>query len=167
MPFFELESCIGLFEKAKQDFVKLEQDVNSHDLFNFLCTVGHLPEWINKERGLPREFRREASRLSKTVEMKIIQALCSRAKHFRKKQHEPTTKTSRWFAQRISAEGELRLEEEVGKPVYEVQINEKMVDVVELCRGILGRWQLLFTRHHSSLRNWEKKAWPFSIRRVL
>ena len=144
-PCFELENSLDLLRKAQHDFAQLDREVNSYDLFNFLCTVNHLADWAERERGLPRGFKHHVARLRKKLEIRTIAALCNRAKHFerRKDSPSPSTKVARvWSAGRYG-KGPWG----VGEPTYEVEVEGVMKDLLGFARSVLDEWEDVFKRH--------------------
>ena len=76
--FFEL-SEETLFEKAKRD-VDTFRDLNDHDsLFNAVCTLYHLREWIEaSDRDGAGEF---SAKLAGDSRYEVLEGLCNAAKH--------------------------------------------------------------------------------------
>ena len=145
MTLFELKNCVDLFKKAKHDFARLDELASLYDLFNLVCTLNHLPDWIKKdERGmLPELFRRDADRLAKSDEMETIRQLCNRAKHFEKRKDYPKISIMKGYGAGRYGKGPYG----VGEPSYEVEIGGKMVSVVDLCGDLLRKWERHFRNH--------------------
>jgi len=137
---FELQSYKDLFKKAQHDLAQLEKRVNSYDLFNFICTLNHLHDWVEAETGknCPRD---------KGSDLELIQRLCNRAKHFRKVRSSekgkvletaPDTKVQRGFG--ISFYG--RSFYGSGEPSYIITRDDGTeVTALVLCRSALAIWE--------------------------
>lgn len=80
--FFGLESHSDLYCKAKHDLEVFSQNPNDHSLFNLVCILNHLREWIEKNQGCRHEKKLLRSKLINNPDYKIIQQLCNNAKHF-------------------------------------------------------------------------------------
>src|ERR1700734_59984 len=48
-PCFELESRTDLLAKAGNDLIDLKLNTHSHSLFNCVCTLNHMPDWISAD----------------------------------------------------------------------------------------------------------------------
>lgn len=139
---FELVSALDLFKKAQHDFDKLNKLVNSYDLFNFLCTINHIEDWVEhdaklKEQGvLPLGNRIDGSPLN------TIRLLCNRAKHFEEKNSHPDTKVKKGYGMGRYGVGLYG----VGEPSYYVEHNGNDINVLELCKEALQLWEQHFLK---------------------
>jgi hypothetical protein len=138
---FELESYRDLYEKARHDFDKLNTEVNSYDLFNFLCTIHHLSDWVKallRAKDLAKDLKFPKI-LEESKELEIIRDLCNRAKHFNKDRNSVVKETS---SQQGYGMGRYGMGEYgVGEPSYTVTVDGQKLDVLELCREALGIWE--------------------------
>ncbi len=135
---FELESYRDLYEKARHDFDKLNTEVNSYDLFNFLCTINHLSEWIEAEtKEKLHETLKSKDKLNPTL--KTIRDLCNRAKHFEKSFNSIVQEISVQQGYGMGRYGVGKYGE--GEPSYTVTVYGQKLDVLELCREALGIWE--------------------------
>jgi hypothetical protein len=58
-PLYELKNSSDLFKKAKWNFSKMDEQVNSYDLFDCLCTMNHIPDWIKNDPNSRKDFSRK------------------------------------------------------------------------------------------------------------
>lgn len=91
---FTLRSPENLYEKAKRDFAAFHRDQTADNLFNLLCTLNHLREWIcptshqEYERRSPDSWSPEEHLhhdLWEDPDFQVVRDLCNNAKHFRDK----------------------------------------------------------------------------------
>ena len=84
--FFRLKTPYDLFCKVKCDFEDYCKNPNDYSLFNLLCGLNHLREWIEKYQNnhkfdsKPQFF---VSKLLNDSDYKVIKELCNNAKHFK------------------------------------------------------------------------------------
>lgn len=81
--FFELSTPYDLFCKAKHDLKVFCEKPSSYNLFNLVCVLNHLREWIEKDQSYDRKSKQLCVELNKNQNYKIIKAVCNNAKHFR------------------------------------------------------------------------------------
>lgn len=131
-PHFEIENYIGLFKKAQFELSELDKGVDSYDLFNYLCTINHLYDWVEKEckpQAMPARNKGDA--------LHTIKQLCNRAKHFEKKSSHLETKVNIGYgAGRYGVK-----EYGTGEPSYKVTVDSKEIDVLTLCKEALEVWR--------------------------
>jgi hypothetical protein len=136
-------SAVDLLRKSQLDFGRFDEEVNSHNVFNFLCTLNHIPDWVIKDETLPKDAREEAEKLKKEHDVNLIRQLCNRAKHFRKKASDPTTRVQSGFGHGRFGKGPFG----VGEPSHEVKDGGTYVNVLHIGRRALTAWEQFFTRH--------------------
>ena len=102
-PLFELKNSKNLFEKAKRDYESFEKFRTSEDLFNFICTINHLHDWVKneakeKDDEINTPFDKEPHKKDKNKKLTypadilhLIRYMCNRAKHFKRKENSPST----------------------------------------------------------------------------
>lgn len=140
-PFFELRNCGDLFKKAKQDFSELDKQVNSYDLFNFLCTTNHISDWVLNDPQISQAAQRDAEKLKTNPKVAVVRQLCNHAKHLQAK--SPTTRVQSGYGSGRYGVGPYG----VGEPSYEVDVDGQMVHVLDLGRDVLAEWEKLLTKH--------------------
>ena len=137
-PCFELTSWIDLVAKAKFDFASLEKLVNSYDVFNCLCSLNCIPEWIKSSEML-EEILQEADRIKRKPNADTVRQLCNRAKHFKRLDKSPETSVKTGYGSGRYGIGAYN----TGEPTLEVEIEGKMVNVLDLLRDVLAEWEAL------------------------
>ncbi len=99
---YELKTATDLLKKAKMEFQELHNSPNEFVLFNLLCTLNHLRDWIlpaghksykeKEETGCmltkEEEFHKSLHTNKNYV---IVNSLCNASKHFKKKERTPET----------------------------------------------------------------------------
>jgi hypothetical protein len=105
-PCFELVSWTDLLEKAGHDLIELELHVNSYSLFNCICTLNHIPDWISADPGYEHLSAR-VEEIKKERNVETVRQLCNRAKHFSRKKASPTTEVPRRLRRRAVWNGRL------------------------------------------------------------
>jgi hypothetical protein len=137
-PCFELESWTDPLAKAGDDLIDLKLNTNSHSLFNCVCTLNHIPDWISADP--------EAEHLAASVEefkkdrnIELVRQLCNRAKHFRRKKDSPATAVLDGYGSGrygVGAYGQ-------GKPTYLVELDGEMLDVTKVLSAARAKWETL------------------------
>jgi hypothetical protein len=143
-PLFELTNCADLLNKAKHDLAALEKQVNSYDLFNCLCTVNHLKDWVRQDPQTVG-IRDEAKRLGENPKVLTIENLCNHAKHFgrsREPRYQVKTEMLSGYNSGRYGMGPYG----IGEPTYEVDLSGEMVNVLDLLRDVIGEWEKLLKR---------------------
>jgi hypothetical protein len=139
-PLFELGNWTDLLQKAKVDFSKLDEQVNSYDLFNCLCTVNHIPDWIKKDSKVTEALKLTGANLYSTnPNIRLVRELCNRAKHFERKSSSPETNQQFGYGTGRYGMGSYG----IGEPTYEVEVGGKMVNVLKLMRNVIEEWEKL------------------------
>jgi len=129
-PSFELASYKDLFIKARYDLGKLDELVNSYDLYNYLCTINHLYDWVKKETNVSPPERNKGGTLE------IVRLLCNRAKHF-DKVNAPDTEVKKGFGTGRFGVGLFG----VGEPSYLVTIGDKQINLLTICKDAFDIWE--------------------------
>src|ERR1700722_4838580 len=140
-PCFELESWTDLLDKAGHDIIELKIQVNPFSLFNCICTLNHVSDWISADpkvqylSGAVEEFKKDRN-------IDVVRQLCNRAKHFHRRKDSPTTVVhSGYGAGRygVGAYG-------VGEPTYLVEVESVMLDVTDVLSAARAKWETLRDR---------------------
>ncbi len=139
-PLFELKKSSDLFKKAKWNISKLNERVSSYDLFDCLCTINHIPDWI-KNDPQTKALTRKVEKIEEEPIVDAVRKLCNRAKHF----NAPAPKTKMQFGYGkgrygVGAYG-------AGEPSYEVEVNGQMMNVLDLVRDVIQEWERFLTAH--------------------
>lgn len=89
--FFSLRTPEDLYAKARRDSQAFHYEPSPDGLFNLVCTLSHLRDWICPGRGKSYEGRDPASwsraeqlhnDLGNDLDYQIVRDLCNNAKHF-------------------------------------------------------------------------------------
>lgn len=85
-PIFGLETSRDLYEKLKVDSARLKNDLNTHDVFNFLVTAWHLYHDWSKAEGSIELSKQKRAYNKLPSEMKIlleaVRDIVNGSKHF-------------------------------------------------------------------------------------
>lgn len=138
---FELVDYRDLYNKAQHDFAKLNNLVNSYDLFNFLCTVNHIHDWAKKDIQLSGVTLPD----NRTGKLNIVRQLCNRAKHFKKGQGSPDTTVKKGWGTGRYGVGKWG----IGEPSYTVTADGQEVSVLEICKDALTEWESFIAQNPS------------------
>jgi len=107
--FHNLSTAQDLFEKAKTEYQRFVKKPNDCQLFNLLCTVNHLKEWIAAESLYPwtEEF---CQQLNDDEDYKRVKELCNGIKHYKRdpkrNKNAPRPSKSEGFYAGISRAGD-------------------------------------------------------------
>lgn len=133
-PHFELKKTKDLFVKASEDFKKFNLITNSHDLFNFMCTVNSMFDWAKEEF---QDTPTRASGNDDTCTLNIVRRLCNRAKHYKKGNSPPTEVRKGYGCGRygVGLYGK-------GEPSYLVEVDGALKPAREICEDALTIWEV-------------------------
>ena len=136
-PHFELETTKDLFIKAEHDWDKFNKCANSHDLFNFVCTINSMFDWADKELQKTPQ-RVPTNKPDDSCTLDVIRRLCNRAKHYGITQQSlDTGVTPKGYSVGDFGKGAYGS----GAPTYTVQLNKKDVLVKNICEDALNIWR--------------------------
>jgi hypothetical protein len=80
---YGFKNARDLFEKLKRDAKKLEEEVNSDNVFNFIVTAYHIKDWIKNDPSNSQDIRNQAKELPKNEKIiDICQDIANASKHF-------------------------------------------------------------------------------------
>ena len=133
---FDLVTAADLLKKAEHDIQCLDRVMNSYDLFNFLCTLNHIPDWILEP------LKAEALALKRdNMNLDLVRKLCNRSKHFKKKENDPDTVVRSGFGQGRFGKGGFGH----GEPSYVVvDDSNNEINMLELAHSALETWWKFF-----------------------
>jgi hypothetical protein len=138
-PCFELREWTELLVKAQSDLSRLESSVNAYDVFNCLCTLNHIPDWIRNDEKQNATVKTAAENLMKTSKVDAVRQLCNRAKHFKITDKSPRTQMEIGFGAGRYGRGEYG----VGERSYAVEVDGQMTNVLEILRDVAAEWEKL------------------------
>src|ERR1700733_14086099 len=121
-PCFELREWTDLLVKARSDLSRLETLVNAYDVFNCLCTLNHIPDWIRSDEQQNASVKAAAENLKKNSKVDAVRQLCNRAKHFKITDKSPRTEMEIGFGAGRYGRGGYG----VGEPFYAVEVDGQM-----------------------------------------
>lgn len=89
MAFFELRTPRDIFEKAKREYARLEQEYSIDHVFNFFVTIYHIQDYIRKSGSVKQHV---LDSFLSNQELKDSRDLCDKGKHMRlTKRPDPST----------------------------------------------------------------------------
>jgi hypothetical protein len=139
-PLFELKNSSDLFKKAKWNFSKLNQLINSYDLFDCLCTLNHVPDWIKNDPH-SATLTSEVETIQRKPIVDATRKLCNRAKHF----DAFAPKTNMQFGYGAGRYGVGAFG--TGEPSYEVEVAGQTMGVLDLIQHVIQEWEKFFISH--------------------
>jgi hypothetical protein len=139
-PLFELKNSGDLLKKAKWNFSKLNELVNSYDLFDCLCSVNHIPDWIKNDPSTTG-LTNDVEAIQNKPIMDVTRKLCNRAKHF--DTSAPKTNMQRGYNAGRYGVGAFG----IGEPSYEVEVDGHLMNVLDLVREVLQEWERFLLGH--------------------
>ena len=78
---YGLQGPRDLLAKLKREAAKLEGEVDSDNVFNFVVTAWHLQEWIGKSASLPAAAAKDLQQLRKDPRLQICRDIANASKH--------------------------------------------------------------------------------------
>jgi len=127
---FGLNNFKDLFKKLEREYNLLKDEVTTDRIVNFVLTADSLFEWIEKDKTVTGEIRKQFKKLINTVQYKIINDMANRAKHLvRKKEHRGIVKDKfipTWDFSDLDFSNVT-----FGEPVFEVEMNGKPIDIMK------------------------------------
>jgi hypothetical protein len=137
-PCFELVSWTDLLDKAGHDLIELKLQVNSYSLFNCICTLNHIADWISAD---PRyeSLSAQVDEIKKERNVEIVRQLCNRAKHFSRNKVSPTTQVHNGYGSGRYGLGNYQ----EGEPSYLVEVDGSMLNVLDVLSAARSKWEAL------------------------
>jgi hypothetical protein len=145
-PCFELVDWTDLLVKAGSDLSRLETLVSSYDVFNCLCTLNHIPDWISKDEKQNASVKEAAANLKQNPKVDAVRQLCNRAKHFKVADKSPRTRMEVGFGAGRYGRGDYG----VGEPSYTAEVDGQTMSVLDLLRDVAAEWEKLRFTSQSS-----------------
>jgi hypothetical protein len=140
-PCFELESWTQLLDKAGHDLIELKLLVNPYSIFNCICTLNHVPDWISADPKF-RHLSAVVEEFKKDRNIDVVRQLCNRAKHFSRKDVSPATEVHTGYGSGRYGVGAYG----VGEPTYLVEVDGSMLNVMDVLSAAHAKWETLRTR---------------------
>ncbi len=139
--FFEIDTPRQMLEKARREFEKLEENLDSDSIFNFFVTAYHMCDYV--AAALPNT---DMESIYSNPDFKMCQYICNKSKHRTLKRNDSKFITRRCPAARF---GEAVFGESVfdGERAYFITDDEEEVDVIELVRRVISLWETFLDEH--------------------
>lgn len=144
-----LTSAVDLFHKLQRDVGRLNNEITSDDLFNFVITGYSLIDWVKHDTSLPAFARTsdEIDRLHKEPWLKVCGDLATASKHYTLTRRKPvviSAESQRGFGVGRFGQGAYG----VGEEAIEIRINNNSEwTALEFACGVLQAWLQFFERH--------------------
>jgi hypothetical protein len=135
-PCFELLSWTDLLDKAGNDLIDLHLLVNSYSLFNCLCTLNHIPDWISADPKCAN-IAVFVEEIRKDRNVDTVRQLCNRAKHFSRKPVSPLTEVHDGYGSGRYGVGAYQ----DGEPSYFVEVEGAMENVIVVLSAARAKWE--------------------------
>ncbi len=127
----------------KREGQRLEHEVTSDNVFNFVVTAHHLCDWAKSDPTVPQPVKRRIDEIREHTEMKVCRDLANASKHFElspKKNPHPTVasaeSTRGWGVGRYGA-GAFGFGEE---SVTITLCDQTTIDILPLMRRVVALW---------------------------
>jgi hypothetical protein len=141
--FFEIYSPRDLFEKAKRDFVKMDSELNTDNIFNFFVTAYHVMDYV-KAQGKARQDAIE--KMYDDEDFQMCNYLCNKGKHLKltklTKGDPFQTRHSFGAVYGKAMYNEVTYNE---KESYSLIAGRKKIDVTKIGQRLLKKWEQFFT----------------------
>lgn len=138
--FFEIRSPRDLFKKAKRDFVEMNSDLNTDNIFNFFVTAYHVMDYA-KAQGKAGQDAIE--KMYDDEDFQMCNYLCNKGKHLKLDRGDPfQTRHSFGAVYGKAIYDEVKYDE--GES-YSLIADGKKIDVTELGHRLLKKWDQFFT----------------------
>jgi hypothetical protein len=141
--FFEHSTPRQMLEKAKRELEKLSRDTQTDNIFNFFVTAYHVVDYVRVLKTVPPD---DIEALYEEPDFRKCRYICNKCKHriLEKGDDEFVT-----YRRPSAALGELTLGESalgLGRAFFVIDETEQ-VDVLDLGRRIIDRWEAFFDTH--------------------
>ncbi len=140
---YGLENPKNLYEKLKRDLDRLNQEVSSDAMFDFVVTGHHLREWIKKDKRMPGKIRRRLKVVEREREISICSDIANASKHFklRPKTNVRKVESRRGFGHGRFGKGPFGHGEEV--ITIELDTGESF-NALDFCKKVVELYRPLF-----------------------
>ena len=142
--FFENSTPRQMLEKAKREYQKLTESLDSDNIFNFFVTAYHVVDHVKKLVTIPKEAM---NRIYLNPDFKKCKYICNKSKHRVLSKDDDEFITYRRPAATL---GEFTLGESalgIGRAYFIIDGTEQ-VDVLELGQRIIDLWETFFKKHN-------------------
>ena len=146
---FEWSSYLDLFAKSRRDLERTWTRPNLDDLFNLVCTVNHICDWIHNDSRATPGVKRDARNLSvNDPDVSAVRQLCNGAKHLRARTPSRRSRAKYWFERPLSSVAVSRhMPLHRHEVKYLVEIDGRECDLLEVVEAALTKWVTLLATH--------------------
>lgn len=141
--FFEYSTPRQILGKAKRDLQELSQDTNIDNIFNFFVSAYHVVDYVKVLNTVPAG---DIKALYEEPDFRKCRYICNKSKHRTLDKGDDEFIT---YRRPSAALGECILGESVlglGRAYFIIDEAEQ-VDVLDLGKRIIDRWEALFNTH--------------------
>ncbi len=137
-PLPSLRDAKDLLQKAKLDLEAFNTEPGDYHLFNLLCSLNHISDWILKDPSMPLSVSTKVVSLTKEKNVDLIRQLCNRVKHFRKRNAPNIDRTG--FGVLPFGVGRFGVAE------YFIQNNDELLLIQDICVAAYKVWEVLLSQ---------------------
>ena len=136
--FFGLKSPRDMLEKARGEFTRMQADLSTNNVFNFVITANHIWDYA-KDSGIPMD------QLPSAGDFQLCRELCNMAKHL---SHKYTYKDNKYSEESVKLWAEGLWAEGLwdGKQAI-FEFEGKQVDIIEFAMRVIDGWDAFLTQH--------------------
>jgi hypothetical protein len=136
--FFELKSPRDILEKVRKEFAKLQADLNTDNVFNFVITVNHIRDYA-EDYGIPK------NQLPYGADIQLCRDLCNIAKHLESnytyKDNKFSQESVKLWAEGLWAKGLW----DGKRSIFEFE--GQQLNILEIAERVINRWDAILTKH--------------------
>jgi len=146
---YGFKSARDMLEKLRREHQRLQAEVTSDTLFNFVATGYHLLEWVKKDPQVPATAKTNLSAVRNAPCIKTCRDLTNASKHFSLKsnyqgQVTSSAKSERGFGVGRFGAGGYGVGEE---SISIVLKNGTTLNALQLAGDTVNEWEAFFTHH--------------------
>jgi hypothetical protein len=152
---FGLQDANDMLAKLHHEHERLEREVTSYDLFNFVVTAYHLIEWVERDPVVPPTAKHDLASIRQDTYIAVCRDLANANKHFKLKRDykgqvtSEATSKSGFGVGRYGAGAFGRGEESITI----VLTDETEYVALALARSVIDVWDAFFARHKADKRS--------------
>ena len=146
---FALQDANDMLAKLHHEHERLEREVTSYNLFNYVVTAYHLIEWVERDPVVPTATKRDLASIRQNPYIAVCRDLANANKHF---------KLKRAYKGRVTSEATSKSGYGVGRygagtygrgeeSITIVLTDDTKYDALALARSVADVWDAFFARH--------------------
>ena len=143
---FGLQDANDMLAKLHHEHERLEREVTSYNLFNFVVTAYHLIDWVERDPVVPPTAKRDLASIRHDAYIAVCRDLANANKHF---------KLTRDYKGQVTSEATLKSGYGVGRygagtygrgeeSITIVLTDETQHDALALARSVIDVWDAFF-----------------------